>query len=84
MATAQDLSTIILEVVEETPDCDVEELTAHCPQATWNQVFLALDNLSRAGRVTLRQEGPGRYKVGLASQRSVNSQVSHNIMPNAV
>ncbi len=84
MATAQDLSTILLEVVEETPDYNVEELAVHCPQATWNQMFLALDNLSRGGRVTLRQEGPGRYKVGLASRRSVNSQVSHNITPNAV
>jgi len=84
MASVGNLNAIVLEIVKQTPDCDVEELTAHCPQATWNQVFLALDNLSRAGRVTLRQEGPGRYKVGLASQRSVNSQVSHNIMPNAV
>ena len=70
MAAARDLSTLLLELVEQTPDCDVEELTAHCPQATWNQVFLSLGRLSRAGQVTLRQQGPGRYRVGLVSQSS--------------
>jgi hypothetical protein len=81
MAITQDLDEIILEMVKQTPDCDMEELTAHCPQATWNQIFLVLDNLSRAGQVTLRQQGSGRYKVELASQRRVESQVSSQHHP---
>jgi len=76
MVIAQDLGEAILEMVEQRRECDMEELTSHCPQATWNQVFLALDNLSRAGQVALRQQGPGRYKVGLAPQRPARSQVS--------
>lgn len=76
MTTTQDLDEIILEMVEQTPDCDMEELAARCPQATWNQVFLVLDNLSRAGQVTIRRQGPGRYKVGLAPQRQSRRQVS--------
>ncbi|MDP3091419.1 MAG: hypothetical protein Q8N04_12115 [Nitrospira sp.] len=75
MATAQDLNATLLELVKQIPDCDVEELTARCPQATWNQVFLTLDKLSRSGQVTLRQQGPGRYKVGLAPQRQAASRV---------
>lgn len=79
MATARDFNTILLKVVEQTPDCDVDELTARCPQATWNQVFLALDQLSRSGQVMLRPEGPGRYKVGLAQQRQAgNRQLSQH------
>jgi len=75
MATARDLNAILLEMVERNPDCDVDELAVHCPQATWNQVFLTLDNLSRSGKVSLRQQGSGRYKVELAPQRQARSRV---------
>jgi hypothetical protein len=68
MAAARDLNAILLEMAEQNLDCDVDESVAHCPQATWNQVFLSLDTLSWAGQVTLRQRDPGRYTVGLASQ----------------
>lgn len=75
MATARDLDTILLKMVEQTPDCDVDELTARCPQSTWNQVFLTLDQLSRSGQVTLRQQGPGRYMVGPARQRQAGKRL---------
>lgn len=76
MATAQDLTSILLEMVQQNPDSDVEELTAGCPGATWNQVFLVLDGLSRSGQVTLRRQGPGRYQVALAPQKSPKVEVS--------
>jgi phage terminase small subunit len=75
MATAQDLGVTLLELLKQSPECDVEELMTYCPQATWNQVFLALDQLSRSGQVTLRQQGPGQYKVGPAPQREAASRV---------
>lgn len=75
MATARYLGVTLLELLEQTPECDVDELTVHCHQATWNQVFLALDQLSRSGQVTLRQQGAGRYKVGLAPQREAANRV---------
>lgn len=75
MATARDLGVILLELLEQTPEWDVGELTVRCPQATWNQVFLALDQLSRSGQATLRQQGLGQYKVGLALQRQTANRV---------
>jgi hypothetical protein len=75
MATAQDLSVTLVELLKQSPECDVEELMTYCPQATWNQVFLALDQLSRSGQVILRQQGPGRYKVGAAPQREAAGRV---------
>lgn len=74
MATAQGLGPIILNLVEQNPDCDLEELVARCPQTTWNQVFLALDTLSRLGEVTLRQQGVGRYKIALAPRKLTGNQ----------
>jgi len=57
MATGKDLGARVLEIVQQTPGCDVDDLAAHCPDVTWNQVFLALDRLSRSGLVVLKQSG---------------------------
>lgn len=44
-------------------DCPMEEVVALCPELTWNQVFLAVDYLSRTGRICVTVD-PGRtYRV---------------------
>lgn len=44
-------------------DCPIEEVMGLCPELTWNQVFLAIDYLSRSGQVRLTPD-PGRtYRV---------------------
>jgi hypothetical protein len=44
-------------------DCPMEEVVALCPELTWNQVFLAIDYLSRTGRICVTVD-PGRtYRV---------------------
>ena len=44
-------------------DCPIEEVAGLCPELTWNQVFLAIDYLSRSGQVRVTPD-PGRtYKV---------------------
>lgn len=41
----------------------LEEVAALCPELTWNQVFLAIDFLSRTGEVRVTID-PGRtYRV---------------------
>ena len=55
-------------------DCSMEEVVKLCPELTWNQVFLAIDHLSRSGqiRVTL---GDGRtYRV--QTHHAVSAAVS--------
>lgn len=39
--------------------CTVETLVSLCPDLTWNQIFLAIDELSRSGQIRLRR-GSGR------------------------
>ena len=39
--------------------CTVETLVSLCPDLTWNQIFLAIDQLSRSGQIRLRR-GSGR------------------------
>lgn len=44
-------------------DCPMEEVAALCPEFTWNQVFLAIDYLSRAGRVRVTLDSARTYRV---------------------
>lgn len=41
----------------------LEEVVALCPELTWNQIFLAIDYLSRTGQIRVTID-PGRtYRV---------------------
>ena len=40
-----------------------------CPDATWGQVFGAVDRLSRTGRVTLQRRGRGIYIITTSSTK---------------
>jgi hypothetical protein len=63
MAGYKDIGHCVLDVVLRSPGCDMEDVLLECPDFTWNQVFLALDRLSRLGHVALKQTRPCRYSV---------------------
>ena len=44
-------------------ECSMEEVMTLCPELTWNQVFLAIDYLSRAGQVRVTLDGDRTYRV---------------------
>jgi hypothetical protein len=44
-------------------DCSMEEVVTLCPELTWNQVFLAIDYLSREGLVRVTLDGDRTYRV---------------------
>jgi hypothetical protein len=44
-------------------DCPMEEVVGLCPELTWNQVFLAIDYLSRTGKVRVTLGSEGIYRV---------------------
>lgn len=43
--------------------CPLEEVMELCPELTWNQVFLAIDHLSRTGQVRVTMEVGKTYTV---------------------
>ncbi len=43
--------------------CPLEELMELCPELTWNQVFLAIDHLSRTGQVRVTMDVGRTYTV---------------------
>ena len=53
----------VLDFVQRAQACELEALTHECPNLTWNQVFLAVDGLSRRGELRLVSQGRGLYTV---------------------
>jgi hypothetical protein len=60
-----DLESQILDALHHMHEYDLEELLNHLPSYTWNQIFLEVDRMSRAGSLRLLCRGPGLYAVSL-------------------
>ena len=53
----------VIDILLHTRTCDFEEVMRQCSDLTWNQVFLAVDRLSRSGELILMPRGRGAYTV---------------------
>jgi hypothetical protein len=56
----------VIDLVHSVQACNLEEVTRQCTDHTchtWNQVFLAIDHLSRSGEIVLVLRGRGTYVV---------------------
>lgn len=60
-----DITGQIFQMVKRRQVCDMEDLVKGCPSFTWNQVFLAVDHLSRSGELRLLSKRSGVYTVTL-------------------
>lgn len=65
-STVEDL---ILDIMRKVHVCDLEEIASQRTDLTWNQVFLAVDRLSRNGKVMLVPRGRGFYTVIIPQQQ---------------
>jgi hypothetical protein len=63
MAQHTTVEDLVIDIVHRAHTCDLEEVTRQCPNLTWNQVFLAVDRLSRNGEILLMPRGRGTYTV---------------------
>ncbi|MEY4704692.1 MAG: hypothetical protein RL042_888 [Nitrospirota bacterium] len=71
---------LVIGILQKAQVCDLEDVTRQCTGFTWNQVFLAVDHLSRNGEILLRPTGRGTYMVtfpqrqeGRSNRRSLPS-----------
>lgn len=63
-------------------DCAIEEVVGLCPELTWNQVFLAIDYLSRTGQVRLTMDIARTYRVracGVATAKASRVSLASKI-----
>ncbi|HET8721759.1 MAG TPA: hypothetical protein VFM24_07005 [Nitrospira sp.] len=63
MSDCTDNTQKVVEMIDRAPNSDFQNLIEACVDLTWNQVFLALDRLSRSGEIVLTRSGHGRYRV---------------------
>jgi hypothetical protein len=63
MAQSTTVEGQVIDIVRRAGACDLEEITFQCANLTWNQVFLAVDRLSRRGEILLMPRGRGFYTV---------------------
>ena len=59
----------VIDIVRRTHGCELEDLARRSPNLTWNQVFLAVDHLSRTGEVRLVHAREGDFMVSLLRQQ---------------
>ena len=72
------VGTRILHELEQRGACTIEALTAILPSCSWNQVFMAVDTLSREERyafsctldpnTSFPSQGHGRIRIALLSR----------------
>ncbi len=66
MACVREIEKNVLQNLEQRGPCSIEEMVKRLPGYTWNQVFTAVDRLSRDARVTLQHPSPFEYQISIA------------------
>ena len=58
---------LITRALERQGPCTLDALAYRLPACTWNQIFMAVDALSREGTISLQPRARCQYLVSLAS-----------------
>ena len=67
---------VIMEQLRLHGPCCLDDVVTYLPNFSWGEVFLAVDRMSRDGRVSLLQLGCSTYQIILRSQFSLSSSTS--------
>lgn len=66
----------VVETLQRSGTCCLDDVVTYLPNFSWGEVFLAVDRMSRDGRVSLLQLGCSTYQIILRSQFSLSSSTS--------
>ena len=70
------LEEAIVEKLRKDGPCCLDEVVTHLSSFSWGEIFVAVDCMSRDGRVFLRQLGYSTYQISLGSQFAYSSSTS--------
>lgn len=62
MSQQKPITDRILEFLQGSPECEFEALVARYPEFSWNELFLEVSRLQRAGQVTVTR-GVGVFTI---------------------
>ena len=74
MFQTDSLESAIRQELARVGTCTLEELNERLPYYSWNQVFPAVDRLSREGTVTLQRQDSSDYSLSLAPRQSAEAR----------
>lgn len=60
----------VIELLERTGPCSLDDVVTYLPTLSWGDVFIAVDRMSRNGRILLRQVGYSTYRIALQDTSS--------------
>lgn len=63
LARPSSIQSRILNFVSSSPGCQFDHLACACSDLPWHQLFLAMDRMSRNGKLRIYFESPGRYRL---------------------
>ncbi len=66
----------IVEKLRSDGPCSFDEVVMGLPKYTWGQIFVAVDCMSRDGRLSLSQLGFSTYQIALGSPLAHSSSKS--------
>ena len=58
----------VVETLQRSGPCCLDDVVTYLPSFSWGEVFLAVDRMSRDGRVSLLQLGCSTYQITLRAQ----------------
>jgi hypothetical protein len=67
----------ISEKLRRSGPCCLDDVVTNLPNFSWGEVFLAVDLMSRDGRLLLRQLGGSTYQIVLRSQFAYSRSASN-------
>ena len=78
MMRAQDIDQAIVHDLMAHGTCQVEDMVERLAGFTWNQVFSAIDRLSRNGTLALQRPARFGYEISIPSgrKRPLEAEVS--------
>jgi len=66
MTEVYETEALIIQQLEQQGSCTLDALVYRLPACTWNQIFMAVDALSREGTISLQPRAVCQYLVSLA------------------
>ena len=61
------IEAAIVETLRRSGPCCLDDVVTSLPSFSWREVFVAIDRMSRNGRVLLHQVGYSTYQIALHS-----------------
>jgi hypothetical protein len=74
---ASQIESVILHELKRLGACTIDELIRALPDYSWNQVLMAVDQLSRDGRLSLTRQGRFDYLISIGPPQTAMPLRTH-------